>query len=88
MAEVSNRPLRRRRRAVQRRQREARLLDAFADLRRRDRRVHYALVAIIRHGDVRILDAVGVIVDFVFRAAWRKARQGGNQQASTPSGPR
>jgi hypothetical protein len=88
MSKPGNGSPERRRGAVRRRQREARLLDAFADLRRSDRRVHDALVTIIRRGDVRILDAVGVIVDFVFRAAWRTARQGENQPATASRGLR
>jgi hypothetical protein len=77
----------RRQQAVRRQRREAQLLDAFADLRRSDRRVHDALVTIIRHGDVHILDAVGVIVDFVFHAARRRVRRAANHLPPLPRSP-
>jgi hypothetical protein len=84
MAAPGNTSPERRRGAAKRHRREAQLLDAFAALRRSDRRVHDALVTIIRRGDVRILDAVAVVVDFVFRAAWRRARQGEGQPTIAP----
>jgi hypothetical protein len=78
MSKPGNGSPRRHQQAVQRHRREAQLLDAFADLRRSDRRVHDALVTVIRHGDVRVLDAVAVIVDFVFHAARRRVRRAAN----------
>ena len=88
MCEPGNGPRRRRRSAVRSRRREAQLLDAFESPRRSDRRVQDALVTIIRHGDVRILQAVSVIVSCVLRATRSRAQRGANHVAPVPRSPR